>query len=734
MFSFFTNPLILAGLVLVGLPWLIDWLFRRRKRQVELPTLRFILDNKEQEKIRRQDRILMLVRALGLLFLIFALSRPVLQKGLIGGARERNVVIALDGTGSMNQQVGLTTAFGMAQKKAADLVRSLPEKTTVTLLHFTNRPEFLFEQEEDLYTAAARIEALRSGLGICSANRALEKVQAFIENKKLKNPEVYIFSDFQKTTWSDNAAEGARLMNKISNASRLFMVDVGGEVEFNYIVTDFTPEEKVMTTDIPVVFNANVRTWGDTDSNDGEESRATLAFIVDGVKKDVREIATDRSEQVVKFKHKFLNPGEHLAEVVLEGDNHHIDNNRKYLATVPKSFKALILDDGAVIENEAEVIPGLPDVDRESAFLSLALDPPTHSGMARVSRFTSKVIHPARIAYENLEEYPLVIMTQTRTLTKVMAGNLYQYVAAGGNLWVFSGPDVNAYEYNKLLYDEGKGVLPCEIEKKEITGKDGIAEISFEKSGRSSLTGLGAAGTSEAGVLKYSGIKKAENARVMLALADGTPLTVERAVGRGRAVFTATTAGIRWSYFPAAPEFPLFVQSVARDLVGNPDGMVNLETGDVFRQPVYVSKRHLLLQKPDGSKTRLTPSAVGGDENNLEVAFSDTVQHGVYQIVEAPSGALPRRQFVVNQGAGESELESLSEEECRNMFAGSDWHWIAPEVSLSDTAARLYSVTEFASWLLWMLVLVLCVETFLAARYGRRRSIVRAPTEGEVSE
>ncbi len=733
MTSFFTNPLILAAIALVGLPWLIDWLFRRRKRQVELPTLRFILDNKEQEKIRRQDRILMLIRALGLLFLVLALSRPVLQKGLMGGTRERNIIIALDGTGSMNQQVGLTTAFGMAQKKAADLIRSLPEKTTVTLLHFANRPEFLFEKEEDLYTAAARIEALRSGLGICPANRALEKVQSFIENTNLKNPEVYIFSDFQKTTWSGNAGEGARLMNKISNAGKLFMVDVGGDVEFNYVVTDFMPDDKVITTDMPVDFEANIRIWGEPDTDSGD-SGATLAFIVDGVKKDVREIDPERTEQVVKFKHKFLNSGEHLAEVVLEGDNHHIDNNRKYLATVPQSFKVLILDDKAEIENERGVVTRGPDVDFESSFLSLALDPPTHSGMERVSRFTSKVIHPVRITYENLEEYPLIIMTQTRSLTEVLAGNLYQYVAGGGNLWVFSGPDVNVYEYNKLLYNEGKGVLPCKIETKETDGKNGAAEISFEQSGPFSATGLGAAGTSAAGVLKYSGITPAENARVMLSLSDGTPLTVGKTIGRGRAVFTATTAGIRWSHFPAAPEFPVFVQSVVRDLVGNPDRTVNLETADVFRQPVYVSKRHLLLQKPDGSKTRLTPSAVGDSEDDFEVSFADTVQHGVYQIVEAPSGAVPRRKFVVNQAAGESELKSLSEEECRNMFTGSDWHWIAPEVSLSDTAARLYSVTEFSSWLLWILVFVLCLETFLAARYGRRRSIVRAPTEGEVSE
>src|SRR5262245_40702695 len=128
--SFFTNPWMLAALAAVAIPVLIEWLFRRRKRQVELPTLRYLLRNKEQEKIRRQDRRLLILRTVALLVVVLALTRPLLQPGWVGAARARQGVILLDGTASMGQQLGVTTAFGLAQKNAAELIRALPAGTS----------------------------------------------------------------------------------------------------------------------------------------------------------------------------------------------------------------------------------------------------------------------------------------------------------------------------------------------------------------------------------------------------------------------------------------------------------------------------------------------------------------------------------------------------------------------------------------------------------------------------
>src|SRR5215831_18642443 len=175
--SFFTHPGMLAAIVAVAVPLLIEWLFRRRKRQVELPTLRFLLRNKEQEKVRRQDRILLVLRTVALFLLVLSLARPLLQRGWMGGARQRHVVLVLDATASMNQRVGVTTAFGLAQKKAAALARGLPAGTAVTVALLGERAEGLVESTEDRHTAAALLEGLRAGSGAAPAGDALAWVK-----------------------------------------------------------------------------------------------------------------------------------------------------------------------------------------------------------------------------------------------------------------------------------------------------------------------------------------------------------------------------------------------------------------------------------------------------------------------------------------------------------------------------------------------------------------------------
>ena len=118
MEGFFVNPWMLPALAAVVLPIVIEWLFRRRKRQVELPTIRFLLRSKEQQKVKRQDRILLVLRMLGI-FLLVTGDRPAVVAARAGGAaKPLHVLVLLDATASMHQQVGVTTAFGLAQKRA----------------------------------------------------------------------------------------------------------------------------------------------------------------------------------------------------------------------------------------------------------------------------------------------------------------------------------------------------------------------------------------------------------------------------------------------------------------------------------------------------------------------------------------------------------------------------------------------------------------------------------------
>ena len=722
MFSIFANPWMLLALLAVSLPWIIEWLFRRRRRQVDLPTIRFLLRTKEQENIRRQDRILLLLRMLGILLLVMALTRPQLRKGLVGGSRTRQIVFLLDGTGSMHQQTGVTTAFGLSQKRAAAIVRGVEGAATVTTVYLGTRAEPVMEEEADLHTAASRIESLRAGLGAAPISVGLQWISDYLDRTGRQDVEFYVFSDFQKQTWvppGGQTAETSKLLRKMGSHGEVYLIDVGSEPTYNYIVTDLRPTEWALSTGMPVSFRAAIETRGEPP---GEST--TLTFLVDGVKKDVREVTPGTSPVAAEFAHSFAMPGEYLVEVVIEGDQHMVDNRRTYLCYVPDHFRVLILDEsippaGAI--GPAGAPPPSGPLDKESIFLERAIQPPSHPGMDKVSRFTAKTIHPSALSFENLDDYRVIVLAPTSTLTEQFAARLENYANAGGSLWVFVGPEINAYDYNKFLYKENAGPLPCQIGGRTKAEEKKQPHLEFGQSPHAALHELSGSTGNDARFLGSYEMGLPEGAKVVMTLSDRKPAVIEKEFGRGRVLLFNTTAGVRWTHLPATLEFPILVQGMLKYLVGNPDRDVNLLTGDRFSQRVFVSSQHLLLRLPNGQKERLAPLRKPGQKDAWQVAFDETDQQGVYEIVDVAEGVVPRTRFVVNHRADEGDLASLSSSDVRSAFGRTGYEWVRPEVPIDDLVAKLHSVTEMAPAFLWLLVIVFGAEAYLAGRFGRRR-------------
>lgn len=720
--SFFTNPWLLYALAAVALPWIIEWLFRRRKRQVELPTLRYLLRNKEQEKIKKQDRILLVLRTVACFFIVTALARPLLQQGWLRGENRRNVVIFLDATASTNQQVGVTTAFELAKKKAFDLVSALPKDTEVTVGYLGEQALGLLEGEKDVHAAAGRIKGLRAGSGAASMDEGFVWIKDYLSRSARSDAELYIFSDFQTYTWKrqgTQAVQAVQTFQELASRCETFLIDVGGTPTFNYLVTDLHPTEKFVTTGMPVRFQVKIEVRG----KPPPEAHARVTFVVHdeqsllrfgdskGDKKDVREVSPGEQPALVEFEHRFLKPGEYLVEALLEGDEHPDDNRRLFLCTVPDEMKVLILDPAAGSGTE------------DSFFLSRAIAPPTPSGTDKVSRFAVKTVQPGEIVSENLESYAAVVMVATNPLDPKWAIKLEKYVADGGSAWLFLGP-VSLYDYNKLLFRDGKGMLPCRLAEKDPGGSAGPAlTLNFASAKPPALSDLSDGnGSKSAEVSKYVPLEPPADGDILLKLSNGSPALVQHRYGRGQVVLFNSTSGVSWTDLPALPEYPILVQELLSYLVGSPDDAVNLKVGDRFEEAVYVSLQHLLLKCPDGRKVRLTPKARKDRENALSISFDQTGRHGLYEFVDVQQEILARKRFVVNASSEEGDLHRIQKSDFRDLYGSGFRDWIGPERNIEDYVSKLHSVTELAPWLLVLLTAVLGFESFLAARFGRRRA------------
>ncbi len=736
--AIFLSPWMLAGLLAAAVPLIIEWLFRRRKRQVELPTIRFLLDNREQEKIRRQDRILLLLRTAGIVLLVLAVARPVIRRQWIGARARRNVVLLIDGTASMRQIAGAQSSFQAALDKAGRTIGALGPDDAVSVVHLGEQAQTVVENSTDLAYARGKVKALQPGCGDTTLSDGLAEVQALLQRTGVEAAELYVFSDLQRHTWlrpgSRRAARAPRpagdLLAELARRCRIHAVDVGGAGGYNYFVSELRPTEWILSADTPVQFVVAVRAIGRV----GPEAKpAKVKFLVNGdVIRTVDEVRPTEEGVSLTFDYRFPPPQpdergetpafqEYLVEAEVSGDSHHADNRRFYLCHVPAAVRVLVLDDTAGQEAAA----------RESFFLARAIVPPTHPGVAKLSHFSADVIHPGDLARVNIDDYAAVVTAGIDLRDPSAVGKLERYVRDGGALWVFLGPRVNLHDYNRLLHKDGRGLLPVRLPENVAAtrpsggGNPAAVFPRFGMPGHPALADLAdRPGSEAAGVRRFVPLAGGDG-EVVLELSDGTPAMVKKPFGAGWVLLTNTTAGAEWNYLATVPHFVVAVQGLLRDLIGQPDRAVNLTVGQAFVQPVYVSDQHLMVRLPDGRRAE-TPPIPGQRENSYLLRFEQTTQEGLYE-VENAAGFLPRSRFVVNQspaGSGEGDLARLDRDDLDRMFPAAAMSYVSPGRKIEDIAAR--KDTELAAAVFWTLAALLTAESLLAWRFGRRRGEVAA--------
>lgn len=709
MMSFFQNPWLLAALAGAAIPIIIELLLRRRRRQVELPTIRYLLKSPAKKKIKRQDQLLLILRCLAPAVLALALARPLLSPNG-ESVLNRHVTIVLDQTLSMGQSAGAADAFSLAKNKARRLIELLPKGTRVSLVTLGSDVQRPIDHSDDLYSAGETVSRLKITHGSAPVPAAIDDLKAWLAEDKDKglSQEVYFFSDFQKTAWNPAGRNGVAELKNLESQARLYLVDVGGEHPFNYYFTELAPEEPLIVTGQAVRFRATIEAKGLPPA--GTQPHARVSFLINGqaAGAGIQDVPLKTGKATVTFEHRFGEPGEFLVSAEVEGDTHRLDNQRFYLATVSDSVKVLILDDTAAGGQISD----------EATELSAAIAPQDNPGLERNSIFSAKVVHPADIIRENLADYAAVVALGMDVVPDDVVTKLEPYVRDGGAAMFFLGGRTNTYEYGQKLFKDGKGLLAARPAKSEALAKDAAAlKIRNSPELHPALAMPDSAGELPgAEITRYMEVEQASAAPSAL-FSNDKPAMYEKPYGKGRSVTFCMAAGGDECGLWKSYAYPIILGRLAKHLAGDPDRAVNMEIGQTFRQDVMVSAQHLLLRKPDGTKVRLTPQASGPEQ--LEVSFDRTDQMGKYEI-DAQAGMLRRGKFVVNLSANEGDLDRLSEADFEPALS-SKCQWVSAASPIETAVAGTHSMRELAGPLLVVLTVLLAVETFLAVRFGKRR-------------
>ena len=203
----FLNSIILFGLVAGIIPVLIHLFVKHHPKVVYFSSLRFLKQiQKNQARIIKLRQILLLItRILIIIFLILALSRPVLKTLLpsIGWQTHAPtvVVMIIDNSFSMNYLEGKNTILDNAKETAKDIIHMLNDKDKLMVLTLNKN----YNSQNSYFSIPSKVNTKINKISISDNTQKLKSVLLKAEEKlahqDIINKEIYFITDNQKYTW-----------------------------------------------------------------------------------------------------------------------------------------------------------------------------------------------------------------------------------------------------------------------------------------------------------------------------------------------------------------------------------------------------------------------------------------------------------------------------------------------------------------------------------------------------
>jgi len=713
-----------AGAVGAAIPVVIHMIHQTRAPQVPFPTLRFLRSAAERTARRRkiENLFLMILRMLLFALLAFALSRPFLSEdfSLLGQQPSSAAVLVLDNSYSMSVRGEGATRFARAKQEARSILES-PYKPTEAAVLLTNprgepQPERLLADRAELFR---RIDDAQISTGRADLVAAVRHAYRLLEKARAAEKRLWIITDRQALSWQGlEGLEAPALHPDVPVA----VIRPTEPSMTNVAITRTEVVSRDRTVGMPVRIDVTVQNTGQSP----REERNVLLFVDDFGQARAKQVVrlsaagTPGATQTITLTHVFERPGPHKVRVALEGDDAlAIDDARRIALTIADRIPVL-----AVKQSQAEV----PFQDA-NFYLLRALDPVgAESDFPWAVRPTERTADGLNTA--DLDRYAVVFLNNVGSLQEPMARDLADYVASGGTLVVFCGPEVMPKIYNRLFIEqiprEG-GLLPARLGQRvgDAVLKTTVEKVTEVKAGSPYLQDLvhSAEIYQDVLVYEYFRTKDAPSDAVLARLSGGDPLLLEKPFGRGHVLLVTTSATTDWTTLPVRNLFlPLLVR-IVQLAVGTDDSLHNLLAGRPFEINLYPALRQETIVEvtgplgPQGETASEQPSTDADPARGANrLTFTKTWNLGYYTYRVA-SGEGAEGVFATNPDSRESDLAEIADARLRSALGARECHVAA---SLQDLVARFEDTAHRELWQYFlMLCLVLAVCEPLIANWMR---------------
>jgi hypothetical protein len=566
------SPWFLVALAGLSLPLYLHLLKKLKSTPRPVSSLMFFEARTQASTHHRRLRyyLLLSLRMLWLVLLILAFANPFINRSAAALASSRLVLLVVDNSFSMRAGTRLADA-----KDAAITVLSGKGAARAQVAAFGSQLRLMTQPIEDQSALRAAVQAIQPGDGHGNFAELARAVRAMAES--VRTPvELHLFSDMQRgelaATFSDMA---------LPASVTLVTHPVATRAQPNWTVESVDAPGQIWGKDAkPVRVEAVIAGYLTP------AAQRTVSLVVNGKTTATKTVSVPANGRAtVDFPALEVPYGFNRCEVKIDSaDTLAADDLRRFAVERSDPQKALL------IHNYGD--------NRSPLYVGAALS------SAAQSAFTLESINVNEAADRKPSNYAFIVLSDLNSLPSLLENSLTGYVRSGGSLFIAAGTSAG-----------GRSQIP-------IFGAHIIETRDYNRAPDRYMS-VGSSDSSYPAVAKaggWPGVKffyaldvdpgaGPDAARVIVRLADQTPLLLEKRIGEGRVVLLTSGLDNLTNDFPLNPAFVPFIEQTARYLAGSErqggarpvDAYLNLRNAREQSQGVEVTdpegKRPLTLDQ-----------------------------------------------------------------------------------------------------------------------------------------
>ena len=746
----FLSIAFLLALPLAAAPLLLHFFDRRRQSVIEWGAMQFLLEASARKTSARRLKqwLLLLLRVLAIAALVFALARPLLPAGTLGGNRRSESIFVIDNSMSMMRQGKSDSLFADAIDETERRLTDLAGNERARFLTTAPYPVWI-ERVNDLRnseTSASPLRQLAATEGRSDLLAGLFTAIQAEQDPTTGKRRIVVLTDGQTADWRLEDSAGWSRLNQLLNASpiptEIDIVRVDQAVDQssvgNIAVEEVSIGRSIVGVGQPITATANLKNYDIASSRP-----SSVTWTVDDLEFHRQSIESIEGEQSVQtnWSHTFDSPGIFRLSCSVESEDDLLADNHASLVVEVVDRIPIVIVEGSF---------ELSEMQQDSYFVQAALGWIDEKALDGASIYSPTLVSPDELATLDLAVQRVVLIPNLTRLENDAVEKLTEFVNEGGGLWIGLGPRTDIDTFNHQLFADASGLSPVRIDHivdsapstfapDDQSSSHRVTRIDPFRSEHPAMAHLANDNQLDLGDalvqrrFQFDVGEKSDELSVLLTLNNGQPLAVENFLGRGRVVVQAVPLRLQWSDLARTQSFVILVRDCVDYLAQPRATQYNLQPGEpiVLQLPEQSSFQQGssadeqasasfaqanaptgLLATPQGDAIELTAEQ---HEAGFVFRSSRTRVPGQYEL---EVGLAERRiPFQVQRELLESNLDSLTAEGERRINAA-----ITPNPA-EQAAAETASAQSDPLWpyLLVGLIVLIAGELVLSGLLARER-------------